>query len=322
MAAPTNHFKLGLFMLAGLAALVLTVVAFGARSMQTRTISYYSYFNESVTGLEVGAPVKFRGVTIGQVANITIAKDHRMVEVRSDIILTDIARMGFQESRKGANVTFLLPPDLRAQLGSQGITGVKFVAIDFFDPRTNPPPVLAFAPDENYIPAASSLFKSLEDTLTNAMDKLPDLINAIVAIAAKVDRVMATLEKDDVTGKAARTLAHVDEVLAGMRTAIAHLDGENLPKKAAGTIDDLQASVKKLDLVLDRLGGDSGLVASGQRTVDVYGEVGRGARGTGRELDATLREVREASESLRRLVDALERDPDMLLKGRAKGHVQ
>ncbi len=321
MASPTNHFKLGLFVLAGVACLVGAVVAFGARNQHKDTVAFHTYFNESVTGLEVGAPVRFRGVNIGQVATIEIAEDHRMVDVRSEILVADITRMGITEQGPPSNVVYALPPDLRAQLGSQGITGVKFVSMDLFDRKANPLPVLPFTAARNYVPAASSLFKSLEDTVTNAMIKLPELIDAIVAIAGKVDRVMAALEKDDVTGKAAATLGHVDQVLASMHVAVAHLDGQHLPERAATTIDDVRAGIKKLDAVLDRIGGDAGLVASSQRTMDAYGDVGRGARGASGELSATLREVREAAEALRALVAALERDPEMLVKGRQRTRV-
>jgi hypothetical protein len=58
---------------------------------------------------------------------------------------------------------------------------------------------------------------------------------------------------------------------------------------------------------------------SAQRTVDSLGEVARGAHSLGPELELTLRDVRGAARSIRRFADALEQDPDMLLKGRAEG---
>ncbi|MDF2697869.1 MAG: Paraquat-inducible protein, partial [Labilithrix sp.] len=74
----------------------------------------------------------------------------------------------------------------------------------------------------------------------------------------------------------------------------------------------------KMNAVLDRVDGDDGLITSIRRASDAFGTFGRGAGSTTRELDQTLREVREAAESIRVLTEALERDPDMLLKGRAK----
>lgn len=317
MAAPTNHFKLGLFVILALAASVVAAVAFGAQKMRKDTVKYHTYFNESVQGLDVGSPVKFRGVTIGFVSAIEIAPDHRHVEVVEELDVVDIKRMGLSVTGALGKTKFDVPSDLRAQLGSQGITGVKFISIDFFDPRTNPPPQLPFGVPDSYIPAAPSMMKNLEDTITKAMDKLPELVDAVVTIMARVDRMMAQLERDDVTGKAAQTLSHADQAIASLNATIVHLDSAGLPQKAAATLDDVQKAVAKMNRVLDRVDGESGLIASVQRTSDAFGAFGRGANGSTRELDQTLREVREAAEGIRLLTEALERDPDMLLKGRA-----
>jgi len=318
MAAPTNHFKLGLFVILAVGATITTAIALGAQSMKKETVKYHTYFNESVQGLDVGSPVKFRGVTIGYVSAIEIAPDHRHVDVIEELDSEDIRRMGLADGEGKEGARFYVPPDLRAQLGSQGITGVKFVSIDFFDPKSNPPPQLTFEVPERYIPAAPSMMKNLEDTVTKAMDKLPELVDAVVAITGRVDRMVAQLEEDDVTGKAAETMAHADEVLSQLNKTMKKLDRAELPDRAAAALDDVSKAVAKLNSVLDRVDGDDGLVASIRRASDAFGTLGRGAGSTTRELDKTLREVRDAAESIRVLTEAIERDPDMLLKGRAK----
>ena len=132
--------------------------------------------------------------------------------------------MGLTEAgraREAGTTKFAIPPDLRAQLGSQGITGVKFIAIDFFDVKTNPAPELPFdVPADHYIPAAPSMMKNLEDTITKAMERLPEMVDAVVVIMSRVDRMLATLEKEDVTGKAAATLGHADQVMITMQATL------------------------------------------------------------------------------------------------------
>lgn len=320
MAAPTNHFKLGLFVILSFAAAIVAAVALGSEVMKRDTTKYHTYFNESVQGLDVGAPVKFRGVTIGSVSAIEIAPDHRHVDVIEELDVHDIRRLGLAETGVSSfnHTKFHIPPDLRAQLGSQGVTGVKFISIDFFDPTTNPPPELPFKPRENYIPASQSLLKNLEDTITKAMDRLPELVDAVVAITSRVDRMVAQLEKDDVTGQAVSAIRHADQVLTNLNGTITHLDRARLPEKTAETMEDVHKAVNKLNAVLDKVDGEAGLIASFTRTSDAFGSLGRGASGTSRELESTLREVREAAESIRVLTDAMERDPDMFLKGRAQ----
>ena len=323
MAAPTNHYKLGLFVIVGFIAAVSAAILLGVATTRKDTIKYHSYFNESVQGLDLGSPVKFRGVTIGNVAAIEIAPDHRMVDVVSELDVTDIKRMGLTEqggkAAKGKE-KFAIPPDLRAQLGSQGITGVKFIAIDFFDVKSNPAPELPFAPPaDRYIPAAPSMMKNLEDTVTKAMDRLPEMVDAVVSAMGRIDRMLAVLEKEGAANSASSTLAHADEVMKTMQQTIARIDHANIGEKAAGTLGDLHLAVDKLNNVLERFDGDKGLVASVQHASEAFGEMGRAGRGTQRDLEGTLRDVSEAAEAIRSLVEALERDPDMLLKGKSKG---
>ena len=147
----------------------------GARTAKKETITYHTYFNESVQGLDVGTTVKFRGVNIGTVSDIQIAVDHRHVDVVMELDVEDIKRMGLTETSSiGAKELhmhrFSVPSDMRAQLASQGITGVKFLLIDYFNEAQNPVPPLPFEADENYIPAAVSLFKNLEDSMVAALD--------------------------------------------------------------------------------------------------------------------------------------------------------
>jgi paraquat-inducible protein B len=321
MAAPTNHYKLGLFVIVGFAAAILAGILFAGVHIRKNTIRYHSYFNESVQGLDLGSPVKFRGVTIGNVSAIEIAPDHRIVDVVSELDTKDVMRMGLTEAgtEHGAE-KFAIPPDLRAQLNSQGITGVKFVAIDFFDVKSNPPPVLPFTvPAGHYIPAASSMMKNLEDTITKAMDRLPEMVDATVLIMRRIDGLFATLEAQDVSGKAVATLGHADTMMSTLQSTLERIDKNDLGGKTATTLTDLNVAINKMNKILDGIGGQKGLLASAQHATDAFGEVGRAGRGTQKDLDATLRDVSEAAESIRALVDAIERDPDMLLKGKTKG---
>jgi paraquat-inducible protein B len=322
MATPSNHYKLGLFVLVGVSAAIAAAVLLGVATSRKHTIGYHSYFNESVQGLELGSPVKFRGVTIGHVSAIEIAPDHRMVDVISELDAADIKRMGLTEqgghAKKGGE-RFAIPPDLRVQLGSQGITGVKFVAIDFFDVKSNPPPTLPFdVPAARYIPAAQSMMKNLEDTVTKAMDRLPEMVDAIVAIMGRVDRLLGILEKEGVPEKVAAAIGHADQAMITVDRTLGRIDRANLGEKAAGTLNDLRVAVNNMDDALEHLAGDKGVFASVQHASDAFGEIGRNGKGTQRDLEATLRDVSEAAEAIRSLVEALDRDPDMLLKGKSR----
>jgi hypothetical protein len=324
MSVPSNPYKLGLFVILAFAAAVLAAILFGSASLKKDSVKYHTYYNESVTGLDRGSPVKFRGVTIGHVSAIEIAPDHRMVDVVSELDAADIKRMGLTE--EGASplgpTRFAIPPDLRAQLSSQGITGVKFVGIDFFDPKSNPPPRLPFEPPaDHYIPAAPSVLKNLEETLVKALERLPEIGESVSVILARVDALLVTLEEGDVSGHAAGALRKADHVMTTLQATLTRIDQQDLGAKAAGAITGLDAAVAKMNKAIDRLDGDHGLLASAKGVTDALGEMARNGRGTQRDFEATLRDVSDAAEAIRTIAESLDRDPDMLIKGKTKAKV-
>ena len=119
MMATSVHFKLGL--LALLTMVAIGAIAFVLAIRERPTDKYHTYFDESVQGLDTGAMVKFRGVRIGKVTAITIASDHRLIDVQMSI-------------DPGAIDLEYLKPKLRAQLSTYGITGVKLIDLDLLTP--------------------------------------------------------------------------------------------------------------------------------------------------------------------------------------------
>ena len=70
MKKEIRYFKVGLFVIASTALLIVAILFFGAAKYLEPKIYVESYFNESIQGLEVGSPVKYRGITIGHVSNL------------------------------------------------------------------------------------------------------------------------------------------------------------------------------------------------------------------------------------------------------------
>lgn len=319
MTKQTNHYRLGLFVILGFAAVILATILFGKASLRKDVVQYHTYFNESVQGLELGAPVKFRGVTVGHVVAIEIAPDQRMVDVLSELNASDVERMGLRHQKSGHD-SFSVPPDLRMQLNSQGITAIKFVAIDFFDINTNPLPKLSFEPPLNhYIPAAPSMMKNLEDSVTKAMDRLPEMVDAVVVIMARVDALFADLAAHDVTGKVASTLGRADAAMRKFEAFATRLGDEDLAGKSASTLVEVHAAATKLNTALDQISGKDGLILTAQHATEAFRDLGANGRDTQKDLSATLRSINEAAEAIRILAESIERDPDMLLKGKVDG---
>ena len=317
MATPTNHWKLGLFVVVGLVVAIGSVAALGARSLEKETVSYQSFFDESVQGLDVGSPVKFRGVTVGSVSIINVAPDHRHVAVTCGLEVTQLQDLGLATSH-GGKARIAVPPDLRVQLGSTGLTGVKFVSIDFFPTKDNPIMALPFAVPENYIPSAQSTMKNLEDSVVHAVDRFPELADQIVQLLGKISRLLEDVTDEHIPEKASMTLAHVNEVLSSVQLAVKVADVGALSHEARTTMSSVNLTVTQMGALVERLQGEKGLVASIERASNAVGDVAHGATGVGQDLEETMRDVQEAAAAVQRLGDELDRDPDMLLKGRTR----
>jgi phospholipid/cholesterol/gamma-HCH transport system substrate-binding protein len=316
VATPSNHWKLGLFVVCGIALGLSSLVILGARGLRKETVSYLSYFDESVQGLEVGSQVKFRGVSIGTVSKIDIAPDRRHVAVTGELGVDDLSLMAL--GRRAGSHEIRLPPDLRVQLASAGITGVKFVQLDYFPIATNPVPLLPFPVPENYIPAAPSTMKNVEDAVIAAVGSFPEMTAATLKLMAKLDHLVDDIDTNQLPARTLTTLANVDMTFASVRNTLRELDTSKLSIQARATLERLDKTIGKIDELVDRMSGNKGALASAQRASDAMGDVAVNARGLTDDLGATLREVQQAAESIQKLTDALERDPDMLIKGRAK----
>ncbi|MDA8165024.1 MAG: MlaD family protein, partial [Desulfobacteraceae bacterium] len=122
-----KKFMLGLFMASGIIAGVLIFFWLGVTSLFEEGRTYAAYFDQSVQGLNVDAPVKFRGVSIGRVTKINVAPDGRHVEV---VMLIE------------KNVRII--PQMFAQLQVVGITGIMYVEVNVTTGKQLPaPPVLS-----------------------------------------------------------------------------------------------------------------------------------------------------------------------------------
>jgi phospholipid/cholesterol/gamma-HCH transport system substrate-binding protein len=318
MSTPTNHWKLGLFVVAALLLGFGAVVYFGARNIPKETVTYTSYFDEAVTGLEIGSPVKFRGVTIGNVSRIEVAPNRRHVKVSYELTVSTLQQLGIAHTL-GEKTRLPVSSNVRAQLSQTGITGIKYVQIDFFDKIEKMEDVLPFPVNEkNYIPATPSSLKNIENSVVQATDRLPELTNQLLVLLERINRVAAEVEQQQLPVHASAVLAHADRSLSSLDEKLEQLDLLGLSRDARATLTTWNGAAARANQLLDRVDGDKGFLTSVQRVSDSLGDAARNANGAGVEFEHTLRDVSEAADAIKSLADTLERQPDMLLKGRAQ----
>jgi phospholipid/cholesterol/gamma-HCH transport system substrate-binding protein len=251
------------------------------------------------------------------VAKIEVARDQRHVEVHCEFPVASLEHAGLAR-KQGRRTKIDVPTDLRMQLAYVGITGVKFILIDYFPVHRHPLPPLPFEAPENYVPAVPSTLKSIEDSLLQAANRMPDLAEDMSRVLATVNVLLDDVSDKELPGKARATLDEAHATLRDLRERVRGLETAKISSKAQRALERLDATVARVDRMVERADSDRGLVASVQRASEALGEAARNANGVGPELEETLSSVKDAAKSIRRLADALERDPDMLLKGRAK----
>jgi len=290
MMAAVSHLKLGILVLAGIAATTVIVFSLGLR--RPPSVSYHAYFNESVQGLEVGAVVKYRGVKIGRVSAIGMAPDHEHVDVTLSI----------ERERARSVGLATIAPEVRAQLAILGITGLKIVDLDIVDPTKAPPPVLPFTPKQPYIASQPSLLSGLQRRLESTTDRVPELMDHAISTLERMEAVLEQVHSDQ--------LAHRIATLADSTASAL--------KKLERSIGSFDRLATKLDKILDGVAGRDGLVASARRATTSVESAARSAQTSASELGRTVREIGEAARSVRRFFKDLERQPDMLLKGRGR----
>jgi phospholipid/cholesterol/gamma-HCH transport system substrate-binding protein len=167
METDNHYFVEGLFIIGGaIAAAFFAVWLVG--SGHRDDVLYRIRFSESVSGLSVGDPVKFRGVDVGTVKVITLdPADPRVVQV--DVRL-----------RKDAPVK----TDTKAMLKLKGITGTEFIELSGGSPNA---PLLVAATREGQVPEIASE----KGTLTAVLDLLPKLLEKFSGIENQVSKVVS-----------------------------------------------------------------------------------------------------------------------------------
>jgi ABC-type transporter Mla subunit MlaD len=303
MSAMTRNFKIGLFVIAGAVALVVAAIVLGLHLVAPATTRYHTFFDESVQGLSVGSQVKYRGVHVGSVGQIGIAPDRRHVDVVLSLGERESAELDLRRSA----------PRLRAQLVVTGLTGLKYVELDFADPRKYPPPQLPFRVPENYIPSRPSLFSDLAGDVEMLSRRLPEMADQVDATMAKLDRLLDEAHDEQLIARLGATADRIGEAANGVQRVTERIDRVRLADQAAAVLGQARGVLRRVD-------GDRGLIASAQRATDSIGDLGRTTVSAADELGRTIRELGDAARAVRELAEDLEREPDILVKGRARSN--
>jgi len=189
MSEKIHYFRVGLFTVFSLVLLTFGLILFGAgKIFKDDSILLETYFNQSVQGLDIGSPVKFNGVKVGEVKEILFAKDlygkgevsgefedyYKGVVVRFEVKGSYFPK--FREEDAQAVLDKLVRDEgLRIRMNVIGITGLVYLEISFWSAAKVPPPMkMTWAPEHLYIPSAPSVITRLTDQLDKFLNMMDD----------------------------------------------------------------------------------------------------------------------------------------------------
>jgi len=321
---------IGAFVVGAMALALIALLSFGGLSLFSQPERFVVYFDESVHGLDLGSPVKLRGVRVGRVVGLSVrydaAKNHAVAAVVCELnrnIITDSRGSPIDVSKRGV-FQDMIDHGLRAQLGVVGLaTGLLFVELDYLSPEQYPAPPVNFT-EMKYavVPAVRSLTSEYQASFSEILNNLKkvDFEGLVENLKSLVADTRKQLDGADVKGlvnqwkdagaavkdlasspDAKQAFANLNAAITELRGVLAKLDTQVTP---AG--ENLTATLQEARSALERF---NAAAASAQHFIEAQGWVGDQAA-------QTLQQLGDAADAVRRLADFLERNPNALVVGK------
>ena len=309
METRANYVLVGAFVIALVAAAFVFVIFLARFNLESGTDTYLVNFTGSVSGLEVGSKVRYRGVPIGSVASIKM--DHE--DISKIRVLLDIDHDS------------PVKEDTVATLGLEGITGVAYINLTG---GTQQSPPLKRKEGEEYpeIPSkASSLEKVLED-LPKLLERATEISERLVAMLSEenknsITETLANVRKfssvmaersdgiDHILAEASETAASLRRTAATAESAVSNVNrridpignqAQRAMDEAQKTFTDLRKASDSFTGVADKL---DKIVEENRRPLKDFSSSGL------YELSQFLTEARVLVANLNQLTLQIQRDP-------------
>lgn len=310
MTSPRHTFAIGLFTLVGFALFVLGCVLFGGSDLFARKAYFETYFDASVQGLDIGGPVKFRGVKIGTVESISFAggtygdqlkegadtprrvRALSYVRVLCSVDLKKHADFDLERLRR------MIGHGLRTSLALQGITGVIYVNLDFpKDWRTLPQLEVPWKPDELHIPSVPSSTQQIMSAAETIADQLPKAIDTLTALANDISAAVRDANVPALSSEFRQLVNTLNTRANQLAATIDRLNPGQLGDRFLQVANDLSATAKALREALPQTTRTlDGTLTSATRTLNGASDTLAKANTLLEELTAATRDARQATD--------------------------
>jgi paraquat-inducible protein B len=343
MGKQASRTVIGAFVVGAIALAVAGVLVFGSGKLLSKQARFVMFFDGSLKGLQVGAPVVMQGVKIGEVTDIYVMADPATLEFFTPVFVKidpGKIRVAGQETttwkmrkEEYSDYQALVKKGMKAQLVLQSfVTGQLWIGLDLYPDK--PVRLVGMIKDVPEIPTIPPTLEELEKTIgelpvKQIVWKLDNVITGIGRLvnSPELQRTVVNLEKatgdidrlvkrvdsqvEPLSADVQRTLEEANKTLASAQGALAQVEKtlafkEGVPGQVA---ENLLATLTSARSALDE---------SRKAFVAVQDLASQSAY-LGYEAGSTLEEMKSLSRSMRSLTDYLERHPESLIRGKSPG---
>lgn len=341
MSKPAGKRVIGVFVLGAIVLLVIAAVMLGSGKFFRKTFKGVCFFEESVGGLSVGAPVVFNGVRIGEVTDVVLRYDTTdlgtTIPVTIEIDPKQVETVGPRPRGIEKDLKPLIDQGLRARLELQSIvTGKLQVGLGYHPDK----PARFVGTDQKYpeIPTIppQEIIKRIEQLPLEEIAK--NVASAVEGISRLVNspEIMQAVRSISDAADETRHLVHkintkADPVLTGLEGAIGDSrklvgDFQKLARNADDQVQPLssevQETLKGAQKLMKNL--DEKVTTLASRADDTMKDIQNLVQGIDigedselmYELKKTVKEVGGAGKAIESLANTLERQPESLLFGK------
>lgn len=323
MSTKVSPTLIGAFVIGAVALIVIAILLLGSGRLFRQTRDFVLYFDNSVNGLRVGAPVKFKGVEVGTVKDIRLQLEKgaevNKIPVIIEIDLEKLTLRGATPEIAVDREAFhkAVVEGFRGQLAMESlVTGVLYVALDFF-----PGTPINFVQQENVnnkypeiptLPTSLELAKGAVERILNKLEEV-DFKRLIDSLTKTSDGVGQLVKVNSPTVKS--ILQSVDQAMPQLRGAISDFRtltataNNNVTNVSADLHQTLTAAHSAIEQIAATMKEAETTIISVRATVDPNSP-------TFYELTKSLREVSGAASSIRLLADSLDRNPQAPILGK------
>lgn len=299
MSKQANPAAIGLFVLGSFILCIGIVILLSKGDFYKERHNFVMYFEGSVNGLNVGAPVTMRGVQIGTVKHISLIHNYDKGEIRIPVVAEfypdNITRVGKHSLPTHDTVKRLVEKfGLRAQLQTQSIiTGQLYVQLDYH-PGTA---YQYYGNDDETIevPIIPSTLEMLEKKFERL--ELSALVEDVSSAATAVSQLVSNPELT-------QSVRQLEATLTALRSLVHSIDSKIIPlsSKIEQLLNGLQDTVSRIDAAAINV-----QELSDTESPTLY------------KFNTAMDELVRATKSMRMLTDMLENHPEVLIHGKKTG---